>query len=64
MNPYYELTEIRRNGIQYVTIYVHCSTLATADVAYTRNRLLLRKLLHTIYNVYCILSSMLKCVGV
>jgi len=41
MNPYYELTEIRRNGIQYVTIYGHCSALATADVAYTRNRLLL-----------------------
>ena len=64
MNPYYELTEMPRNGIQYVTIYVHCSALATADVSYTRNRLLLRKLLHTIYNVYCILSSMLKCVGV
>ena len=41
MNPYYELTEMSRNGIQYVTIYVHCSALM-----FLTQEIDIRKLLH------------------
>jgi hypothetical protein len=63
-NKYESILWIDRNVEEWDTICYHICSLLRADVSYTRNRLLLRKLLHTIYNVYCILSSMLKCVGV